>query len=160
MIFISSYFILWSFNIFSILLLPGHSCRLHSSVSVNCPVHEPPLASSTSFVRVFTLEPTPQVEEHSPLTQSFQTQCIAKKRLEGYYIQPTLFLVDTTNMAISKYFTRTIVGVAWLFSLISHRGAYSSVLLFHCFCSRINPDSPSTGNRAIPQLPIIPFAVD
>ena len=141
---------MWSFNIFSILRLPGHSCRLHSSVSVNCPVHEPPLASSTSFVRVFTLEPTPQVEEHSPLTQSFQTQCIAKKRLEGYYIQPTLFLVDTTNIAISKYFTWTIVGVAWLFSLISHRVAYSSILLFHCFCSSINPDSPSTGNRTIP----------
>ena len=72
---------MWSFNIFSILRLPGHSCRLHSSVSVNCPVHEPPLASSTSFVRVFTLEPTPQVEEQSPLTQSFQTQCIAKREV-------------------------------------------------------------------------------
>ena len=72
---------MWYFNIFSILLLPGHSCRLHSSVSVNCPVHEPPLASSTSFVRVFILEPTPQVAEHSPLTQSFQTQCIAKREV-------------------------------------------------------------------------------
>ena len=68
-----------SFLIFVLLPVgPVHSCMLHSSVLVARPLHEPPLASSTSLVRVLTLEPIPHVGEHSPTTQSPQTQSTTK----------------------------------------------------------------------------------
>ena len=47
-------------------LLPGHSRRLHSSISVECPGQEPWSVSSTSLTRVFVLEPSPHVVEHCP----------------------------------------------------------------------------------------------
>ena len=54
--------------------IPGHSVSLHSLVSLCCPVHVPPLASSTNLLRVSTLVPVPHVLEHSPIVHSSHTQ--------------------------------------------------------------------------------------
>ena len=58
--------------------LLGHGFVLHSSISLGCPVQVPPFASSTDFVLVLDLVPVPHESEHSPTTQSFHSQCIAK----------------------------------------------------------------------------------
>ncbi len=58
--------------------VPGHSCILHSFISLDCPLHVPPFSSLTSFVRMLVLVPIPHVFEHSPTFQASQMQLIAK----------------------------------------------------------------------------------
>ena len=44
------------------------------SVTEDAPMHAPPPASSTFFVRVFERVPCPQVLEQSPIVHSFHSQ--------------------------------------------------------------------------------------
>ena len=132
--------------------LPGHSWILHALVSVNWPVHVPPLASSTSFSLVSILVPVPQVFEHSPCIQSSQTQWIAKicKSVLNILFKVFSYIVVNLSMIHSLLsITWTVFHITSLFSLISIWITGSSISFYFCFGSSIDSSSSPTGDRAL-----------
>ena len=133
--------------------IPSHSCTLHSLVWLGCPVHVPPLASSTNLVLVSTLVPVPHVLEHSPCVHSSQMQWMAKP--QETYINRLFLLTSMLNPLYSKIVfkicykdnTWAIIGVACFLSFSFIRITYPSVFFFNFFSSGINSSSSSTGYR-------------
>ena len=66
--------------------IPGHGIALHSSTSVGWPLQDPPLASTTDFVRVLVRVPVPHDLEQSPWVHSSHTQCIAEGRENAFTV--------------------------------------------------------------------------
>ena len=150
--------------------LLGHGFVLHSSISLGCPVQVPPFASSTDFVLVLDLVPVPHESEHSPNTQSFHSQCIAKcmqilsllklsLQSNDIIFLEILFIIILTIIIL----TRTVLCVAILYHCcvtITSPDFISAIGFFYVLCSGIGPRPTRACYGAFANLPVIPFTIN